>query len=202
MQKTRSLFIAVLAGIWFLLLTISAQAITLGFNPNDQTVFLGDSVSVDLVISGLGDGITDSLSTFDLNIDFDSAILSFNRVEFGDPLLKDQLDLWNLGSYYRVAPEVGTVNLCELSFDNPDDLLSYQAPTFTLATLFFDTIAGGTSILSMDNIILGDAWGDSLGVDTILNDSIIVDPIPEPATMLLFGTGLLLLTSLRRKSGE
>ena len=40
----------------------------------------------------------------------------------------------------------------------------------------------------------------SFGSDGVLNDG--VAPIPEPATMLLFGTGLAGLAGLRRKKGE
>jgi len=209
MQKNHSLFIAIATGFVFFLLNVSAQAITLGFDPVSQNVYLGDSVSVDLVISELGDGMADSLSTFDLIIDFDETILSFSSVTFGDPILGDQLDLLDEDSFYSDTAGVDTVNIYELSFDSPSDLNSSQASSFTLATLTFDANEIGTSPLgysapSIPFIVLGDATGAELSSKTTFSTGSItvIAPIPEPASIILFSTGMLLLTGLRRRSGK
>lgn len=183
----------------------SASLLTpdLRITPAAQTISLGTPVQVALTISGLGDFVAPSLSTFDLNVEFDPTILGFNSVTFGDPVLGDQLDLLGLGSLSSATPGSGTVNLFELSFDSPDALDSLQSGAFTLATLTFDSLLAGTSPLAMTFVILGDAGGDALTVD-LFNGSVEVREaaVPEPATILLLGAGLVSVAWLRRRRRE
>ncbi len=185
----------VLAAFLFVIPAIS-HGILIEFDPTTQVVGVGDSVDVALVISGLGVDSVPSVGTFDLDISFDPTILAFNTVMFGDPVLGDQLDLWGFGSWTEVVLGVGTVNLYELSFDTVDDLITYQAHSFTLATLTFDTLAVGASSLDIGINALSDAWGDPLIADV---QSGSISAVPEPATVLLIGTGLVGLGYFRRK---
>lgn len=192
----KGLFLSITLVILIVAIPTMSQAITIGFDPVTQIVPVGSMVDVDLVISDLGFYEAPSLGVFDLDIIFDPTILGFASVTFGDPVLGDQLDLWGLGSITDVVPGVGTVNLFELSLDFPWDLDDFQADSFTLATLTFDTLAVGTSSLDIFVNALGGAWGDSLTADV---QSGSISPVPEPATILLIGTGLFGLGYLKRK---
>jgi hypothetical protein len=186
--------------IVMLSITTQSHAITIGFDPVSQNVSLGSPAVVDLFISGLGDLTAPSLSTFDLDVTFDSSILSFSSAAYGDPVLGDQLDLFGFGSIITTTPGAGYVNLFELSLDSIDDLNNLQAGAFTLATLTFDTIGIGTSPLGLSVNALGDENGDSLDA-YIQSGSVNVrgNAVPEPGTLLLVCSGLAGIGFFRRK---
>ena len=184
----------VLCGI-LLLQPDPAHAVIIDFAPDIQVVDVGTPVDVGVVISGLGDGLPPSLSTFDLDVSFDPLILLLNNVTYGDPILGDQLNLFGLGSVTLTTPGAGTVNLFELSLDDPTDIDNLQATAFTLATLRFDTLGVGTSPLGLSINALGDADGGPLEADaghgSITARATTTEPvIPEPCTGLLLSYGL------------
>lgn len=140
------------SGLFAGLACVGVQAQTLTVTPSAQTVDVGDAVSVDLRISGLGDGAAPSVGVFDIDFTFDPSLLSFSTVSYGTGL-----DVLGLGSLQATTPGAGTVNLFELSFDTADDLNAFQSDSFTLATLTFNTLAFGASQLTLSLNAVGDA---------------------------------------------
>ena len=186
-----------------------SQAVTLSFDPLSQEVLMGDPANVDLVISGLGDGVAPSLGVFDLDIGYDPTILGFTGYALGpylgDISLGEALD-WSLGEYSS-----GVINIYELSLldanstSGPSNIPPYlddiQPSSFTLATLTFDTLALGTSPLdiTINPWGLGDAYGDPLTAE-LYSGSINV--VPEPTTLFLLGSGLAGLGYLRKRKNN
>jgi hypothetical protein len=209
MKITKSLLLSLFAGGMLLLSSGSANALLIDFQPHSQDVISGDTVTVDLVISELGVvGTAPSLGAFDISVFFDASILALDTTDADfdwviDSVVLDpdsQLDVMGLGmnSMFADLTGAGMLNFYDISFDLPYDLVDLQFDSFTLATITFDTIGPGTSLLELTNVVLSDEWGDPLQPD-LSNGSITVNPIPEPTAMLLFCTGLAGLAVLRRK---
>ncbi|MEJ2693424.1 MAG: hypothetical protein P8166_10310 [Candidatus Thiodiazotropha sp.] len=100
-------------GLYLLSMATLAGAVTLSLEPSASTAKVGDTVSLDLMISGLGDYIGDSLGDFDLEVMFDSSVFSFDGYSLadylGDPGWFEAVD-YSFGEY---AP--GRIGLTEVS---------------------------------------------------------------------------------------
>jgi hypothetical protein len=190
----RSMVLIIISLLLMLFSNSTSQAITIGFDPVSQDVTLGSPAVVDLFISGLGDGTAPSLSTFDVDITYDPTILAFTNYVLGTYLGNlSGGEAWDL-SWGETAS--GLVNIAELSFLFDWELDALQPSSFTLASLTFDSLVLGTSPLGLSANALGDAFGDPLSAD-IQSGSINV--VPEPATVLLVGSGLAGVGFLRRR---
>lgn len=159
------------------LLSNQAWAIALSFSPSTSFFDVGDSIDVDIIISGME---TDNLAEFSFDINYDDSILTFDSYVLGTELTDPfwGQDDWSLGDRGG-----GIINLSELSWLMD---FSSQPDVFRLATVSFTGLTLGTSSLSFSNVILGDDWGDPLSADL---ETGTVSPVPEPATILLLGTG-------------
>ncbi len=179
-------------------LSAQAQAALISFNPVNQTVGLGEIATVDLQISGLGD---DFLSTFDLDIGFDSSILDFQSFTFGTGL-----DLLGFGPINGATDfGSGLVNIFEISFDGNQVLRDLQPNEFVLGTFTFNTLSIGTSPLDITvNALGGESFFDfDLGREVALPleadlQSGSISVVPVPAAIWLFGTALIGLVGFIR----
>ncbi len=191
-----------LSAVFFALgafLVSPVQAAVISVVPSAGSIAQGNQVSVDLVVSELGDGTAPSLGVFDIDFLFDDVILGLVGVTFGD-----QLDLFGFGSLQSTDDSIaGTVNIFELSFDLPNDLDTLQTPSFILATLLFDTLSIGSSSLAIAINAFGDSLGDDLAA-TINNSSLTVTdggapeiPLPGAIWLLITGMGFLGFSSKR-----
>jgi hypothetical protein len=186
--------LSVLGVILGLLWASPTLAITVDFVPATPTVGVGQSVAVDIVISGLTAGQPPSVGAFDLDVSFAPNILVPTGVSFG-PFLGDPALLEALTS---VSVSPGLVDFAEVSLLLPAELDALQPASFALATLSFDTLAGGTSPLTFSQIVLADAFGGTLTA-SVGGGSINV-VVPEPGTLLLLGAAMAGLMFVRRRS--
>lgn len=191
-----------------------ARAISINLVPSIQTIEVGDSLTLDMAITGLGSNSAPSVSTFDFNLGFDASVLDFTSLDFGDPVLGNLVDIsgvaqefTDLGIFDAVGfsePSQGTVNLFEVSLELPQDLDLSQPDSFILATLDFVALDAGTSDFDLMVNALGDSFGDPLTLDAIESLPVLVadassnppsESIPEPTTSIF---GFLSLFSLGR----
>jgi hypothetical protein len=180
--------------LFVILITTPALAITLSLEPANQTIPFESSAVLDLNISGLTTGGPDSLGAFALDITYDDTILAFDSVSFGSCL--GDISLFEADTYFDDSTP-GLIYLDEVSFLFDWELDMLQPDSFTLATLTFTGIGLGSSAVEMENVVLSDAYGFVLPDLTLNNAS--VAPVPEPATMILLGAGLVGLGVFGRK---
>jgi hypothetical protein len=163
----------------------------LNLDPYGQNQFVGDEVSADLMVSGLEN---EDLSAFDITLNWDANLLAFNNYTLGEQLGEIPADAedWSLG---ETSP--GNLNLVEVSYLYD---LSFQADSFTLATLNFTAMEEGLAILEIADQILSDAYGDQF--DNIITSPgyIQINPVPVPAAAWLLGAGLLCVIGIRRRT--
>ena len=168
--------------------------ILLSFNPSAQTVLLPNTVSVDLVVSGLGGGVSPALGGFQFNILYNPGIVHATDATFG-------LDLGDPGAFEALTSSdvssPGAASLSEISLLTSSDLVAGEPASFVLATLDFQTVGGGTTPLSFDSVVLSDESGNILSFNASPGSITVLTP--EPA----FGgaAGVLLVAAICKSLG-
>jgi len=170
----------------------SAHAVNLSFETVTSELMIGGSFDVGLVISGnelSGNYFSggNDLGAFDIQINYDESLIDYDSYSLNGNLgFSLDASLGDLGG--------GEIQLSEISLE-PD--LSFQPDSFTLATLSFTAIASGSGQISyLDSAItLGDYLGNPYNLDSSVPLSLNINepsaaPVPEPATVFLFGIGL------------
>ena len=158
---------------------LAGAAITLSFSPSSALFSAGDTFDVDLVIAGLNAGAPPAVGAFDLNIAYDSALLTAVGVTFGTSLGDPDLEALSASD----IATAGNVNVAEVSLLDTATLISTQLASFKLATISFTALADGSAGFSL----VGD-----LRVDDPLGNKLPI-VVPEPGSIALSAAGLIAL---------
>lgn len=190
-MRTHALFQRIFQLVLFTLLAQAsvAHATLLVLQPDSTSVQNGDSISLQLMISGLGNFGPDSLGAFDISIGFDPGVLSFASYNPGG-------FLGNLGLFEAIDASSGnlgsSVNISVVSLLSATGLDVLQPGEFSLATLRFDVsnlaIGATTQLSILSGAVLANAGGFALpvtlGLPAVIEDRAFV-PIPGTALLLL-----------------
>lgn len=173
--------------ISFMFTSMANANVILSLDPSTQALHQGDVVSVTLMIDSLGDFQALSLSSFDINLAFDTSALSFT----GYNLFNDLGDLDFFEAFDESFGDLGggIVNIAEISFLSNFELWNFQPGSFALAELFFVADAAVISAISIDGAVLFDVNGDIINISGA--NSASVNAVPTPATSILMALGLL-----------
>ena len=180
-------------GLLALLGTDPARAVGISLVlPGGTEVWVGEPVSVDVVVSELGDGAAPTLGSFDGDVSFGTGLLTYDDVAFG-------LELGEPVTEALVSIDVvgGVLTGTAVSLLSPAELDALQGSSVTLGTLFFTATGSGSGQIEITRAQLGDAFGAPLTVDWLGSSPITV--IPEPSTALLVACGLVGMAISRRR---
>jgi hypothetical protein len=173
-----------------LALAVSVPCFSASITLSPAVAVINGTGSVNVNVSGL----TDILTTFDLDIQFDPLLVQVSSVTFGSLL-------GGPGDSIRVnGVTANTLDLFELSLLDDADLTLLQPNGFTLATINFQALGNGSAPLTITQAELFGSGGLALATPTIVNDrlDITLGQVPEPGSWALIGAGLLALPLVRR----
>lgn len=161
-------------------------------NPSATTVNSGDSFSLDIGVSNVTD-----LFAYQFELSFDPALIAATSLSEGTFLPGGGFTFFIPGAIDNALGNVGLT--ADTLFFAPTGVTG----SGSLANLTFNALAGGTSSVSLSNVILLDSFG-SVITSNILNGSVDVTtapaPVPEPSTIVLLGIGLLGIGIVRKRS--
>lgn len=174
-----------------------ASAITLTFTPSSQHVNIGDSVSVDVTLSGLGSEI---LSAYDLNFLWDPSVLGWTVISVSDNLGT------SLGINTNGLPN-GNSGFDNSSLETDADLAASQPNDFLMFRFSFVATADGVTsfTLGLDPDFERNFVGlDALSLNVDVGSACIAVgtgscAVPEPGTLALLGLGVLGMGLSRRR---
>jgi hypothetical protein len=188
--------------ITMLLVSLNSQATLLSVGLNQDSYQVGDVLIADFIISDIeedGSGLKKLLASFDYSLAWDDSIINYSSSSFGNKL---NVGIGSDQSILDIMTD--SLNVSEVSHAWWDELLPVQngVNQFVLASVNFNVISTGTSLLTLSNIVFGDDFGTSFTDVSSNNASFTVNSagpvdVPEPMTMVLMLFALTVLALKR-----
>lgn len=204
MRSRRRWLLAAAAGLWILAAGDAARAVTISLAevaPTPSPILPESSIFVELQFSGLVEGDAPSLTSFEIDVAFDDALLDFVDLAW-DPLLGQTCTLETFDSSCDTLAEfsssTGLVELGASSLLDPATINANQPASGVLATIQLQAAAVGTSALTLPQVVLGGTiTGTQEGTLSATASGLTLVVTPEPGTLGLLLLGLAALRSSR-----
>lgn len=167
---------------------------TLSILPSSTTASTGDTFALDVSIGDVSD-----LFAYQFDIAFDPSVLQASDIIEGDLLATGGTTFYLPGAIDNV---LGNITFTANSLFGA---ISGVSGSGTLATIHFAAAAAGTSPISLSNVVLLDSGFADISAAFVDGSATVraVDspmPVPEPATLALIASGLVLASSRRRRA--
>jgi hypothetical protein len=176
----------------------AAQAITLSLAavaPTPGTVFVGNSIFMEVRVSGLTSPGAPSISAFDLDLSFDATRVGFVGLTFNTlGMTTCTPATWTAAcdAYVNLLTSAGLVTFAATSLLDPATINASQPASGALATLEFLATGAGTAAFSFAGVSLaGTITGTTEGTLLATTSGLSVPiAVPEPGTACLILLGL------------
>jgi hypothetical protein len=191
----KTLTSAIVGGLTGAVLVVPASASILSFSPLNSIINSGDSVSVDVQISGLTGAV--ALGAYQLAVSYDAVRVQVIGVSFpAAPASGLDLGTWGSVNGFDLSTP-GVILFDQTSLETPGALAASQPDAFVLAQLTFKGLVPGSTVLEFSLIDLADAGGAALGPGLAFSGGINVVPEAGQWT-LVAGLGLVGFAAWRR----
>jgi len=172
----------------------------LSVTPSTVAAQLNELVSLDIVVSGVGDYVIPSVGGFDIEVGFDPTVFTFQHATFGTGL-----NFGVLGSFADVFESTSSVELLEVSFESELDLDMLQPDTFKLFSLSFLANAVGVSPFKVNVLSITNGTGlEEIALAEVTSGTgrVFEQPpitVPEPSPLAIISIALFCTIKMRRK---